>query len=127
RFADVLLGSGDLELQDVGEAFLTGSGEREAWGLPAPTLTAQESVRDISRLIALAGPSVLALDQIDTLLAQSTERTDTAGAEPGNGDLEHIAHGLMSIRQTMRRTVGVVACLPAAWEAIQDRATATVQ
>ena len=33
----------------------------------------------------------------------------------------------MSIRQTMRRTVGVVACLPAAWEAIQDRATATVQ
>ena len=123
----VLLGAGDLELQDIGEAFLTGSGEREAWGLPAPTLTAQESVRDISRLIALAGPSVLALDQIDTLLAQSTERTDTAGAAPGNNDLEHIAHGLMSIRQTMRRTVGVVACLPAAWEAIQDRATATVQ
>ncbi|MGV0782976.1 helicase HerA domain-containing protein [Mycolicibacterium sp. XJ775] len=127
----VLLGAGDLELQDIGEAFLTGSGERESWGLPAPTLTAQESVRDISRLIALAGPSVLALDQIDTLLAQSTERTDTADAGPdrtaGNTDLEHIAHGLMSIRQTMRRTVGVVACLPAAWEAIQDRATATVQ
>lgn len=132
----VLLGAGDLELQDIGEAFLTGSGEKEAWGLPAPVLTPQESVRDISRLIALAGPSVLALDQIDTLLAQSGERTDTAGAAPGpdgtarsagNTDLEHIAHGLMSIRQTMRRTVGVVACLPAAWEAIQDRATATVQ
>ncbi|MDF3339806.1 DUF87 domain-containing protein [Mycolicibacterium septicum] len=132
----VLLGAGDLELQDVGEAFLTGSGEREAWGLPAPVLTPQESVRDISRLIALAGPSVLALDQIDTLLAQSVDRTDTGGASPGsdgtarsagNRDLEHIAHGLMSIRQTMRRTVGVVACLPAAWESIQDRATATVQ
>lgn len=132
----VLLGAGDLELQDIGEAFLTGNGEKEAWGLPAPVLTPQESVRDISRLIALAGPSVLALDQIDTLLAQSVDRTDSAGAEPGadgaarpagNNDLEHIAHGLMSIRQTMRRTVGVVACLPAAWEAIQDRATATVQ
>lgn len=122
----VLLGAGDLELQDIGEAFLTGNGEREAWGLPAPTLTAQESVRDISRLIALAGPSVLALDQIDTLLAQSVDRTDTAGAA-SNRDLEQVAHGLMSIRQTMRRTVGVVACLPAAWEAIQDRATATVQ
>ncbi|MEX3651042.1 ATP-binding protein, partial [Mycolicibacterium porcinum] len=104
----VLLGAGDLELQDIGEAFLTGSGEKEAWGLPAPVLTPQESVRDISRLIALAGPSVLALDQIDTLLAQSGERTDTAGAAPGpdgtvrsagNTDLEHIAHGLMSIRQ----------------------------
>lgn len=124
----VLLGAGDLELQDIGEAFLTGSGEREAWGLPVPVLTPQESVRDISRLIALAGPSVLALDQIDTLLAQSTDRTDTASAvSTNNRDLEHIAHGLMSIRQTMRRTVGVVACLPAAWEAIQDRATATVQ
>lgn len=129
----VLLGAGDLELQDIGEAFLTGNGEKEAWGLPAPVLTPQESVRDISRLIALAGPSVLALDQIDTLLAQSGERTETAGAagtdprSAGNNDLEHIAHGLMSIRQTMRRTVGVVACLPAAWEAIQDRATATVQ
>lgn len=128
----VLLGAGDLELQDIGEAYLTGSGEKESWGLPAPVLTPQESVRDISRLIALAGPSVLALDQIDTLLAQSIERTDTAAADPGRaaqtaGDLEHVAHGLMSIRQTMRRTVGVVACLPAAWEAIQDRATATVQ
>ncbi|MBU9765254.1 DUF87 domain-containing protein [Mycobacterium sp. TNTM28] len=122
----VLLGAGDLELQDIGEAFLTGSGAREAWGLPAPVLTAQESVRDISRLIALAGPSVLALDQIDTLLAQSGDRTDAAGGA-GDRDLEHVAHGLMSLRQTMRRTVGVVACLPAAWEAIQDRATATVQ
>ncbi|OBB17928.1 AAA family ATPase [Mycolicibacterium setense] len=128
----VLLGAGDLELQDIGEAYLTGNGEKESWGLPAPVLTPQESVRDISRLIALAGPSVLALDQIDTLLAQSIERTDTAdegrtAQMAGNRDLEHIAHGLMSIRQTMRRTVGVVACLPAAWEAIQDRATATVQ
>jgi Helicase HerA, central domain len=32
----------------------------------------------------------------------------------------------MSIRQTMRRTVGVVACLPAAWERIRQNATATV-
>ena len=123
----VLLGAGDLELQDIGEAFLTGSRKNDAWGLPEPASTAQESVRDISRLVALAGPSVLALDQIDTLLAQSVERTDGAGdPATANRDVEHVAHGVMSIRQTMRRTVGVVACLPAAWEAIQDRATATV-
>ncbi|MDV3126292.1 DUF87 domain-containing protein [Mycobacterium sp. 21AC1] len=132
--AMVLLAAMDLELQDIGEAFLTanddfGRGERDVWGLPAPTLTPQESVRDISRLIALAGPAVLALDQIDTLLAQSPERTDTGPDASGTGsrDLEHVAHGLMSMRQTMRRTVPVVACLPAAWESIQERATATVQ
>lgn len=138
----VLLAAMDLELQDIGDGYLTanvgasGDGdrnERDRWGLPAPSLTPQESVRDISRLLALAGPTVLALDQIDTLLAQSSERTDTdqagdaASSAPVNQDLEHVAHGLMSIRQTMRRTVGVVACLPTAWEAIQNRATATVQ
>ena len=32
----------------------------------------------------------------------------------------------MALRQTMRRTVAVVACLPTAWERIRDRATATV-
>lgn len=138
----VLLGAADLELQDIGEAFLVGNtgtlgatdgAERElgAWGLPVPTLTPQESARDISRLVALAGPAVLALDQIDTLLAQSSDRTsDRAEASgqvsPDNRDLEHVAHGLMSVRQTMRRTVSVVACLPAAWESIQDRATASV-
>lgn len=146
----VLLGAADLDLQDIGEAFLVGNvgtlgategADRElgAWGLPAPTLTPQESVRDISRLVALAGPAVLALDQIDTLLAQSIERTSTRTSDrtsdrtedpgpagPDNRDLEHVAHGLMSVRQTMRRTVSVVACLPAAWEAIENRATASV-
>ncbi|BBY15956.1 helicase HerA domain-containing protein [Mycolicibacterium litorale] len=125
-----LLGAADLQLQDVGQAFLDGNDDvdddRARWGLPAPTMSAQECVRDISRLVALAGPAVLALDQIDTLLAQSVRSTGREQAAD-NRDLEHVAHGLMSVRQTMRRTASVVACLPAAWEAIQDRATATVQ
>ena len=32
----------------------------------------------------------------------------------------------MAVRQTMRRTVAVVACLPTVWEHIRDRATASV-
>ncbi|KUI26670.1 AAA family ATPase [Mycobacterium sp. IS-1742] len=126
----VLLGAADLQVQDVGQAFLDGNDEfddeRARWRLPAPTKTPQESVRDISRLVALAGPAVLAIDQIDTLLAQSVRSTG-GGQAADNGDLEQVAHGLMSMRQTMRRTAGVVACLPVAWEAIQDRATSTVR
>ncbi|MCW2685113.1 MAG: family ATPase [Mycobacterium sp.] len=128
----VLLGAADLALQDIGEAYLQssdeyGRDERDAWRIPAATASAQESVRDISRLIALGAPSVLAVDQIDTLLAQSGERTDAAFEPTDNRDLEHVAHGLMTIRETMRRTVPVVACLPVAWESIRERATATVQ
>lgn len=123
--AVVLLGSNDFIAHDIGEGFLQGSEEfsieeRGPWGLRAAPASAQECVRDISRLVALAGPAVLAVDQIDTLLAQSL-------AQPsGDGVLEQVAHGLMALRQTTRRTVPVVACLPAVWEHIQDRAAASV-
>ncbi|CAN5548491.1 DUF87 domain-containing protein [soil metagenome] len=129
----VLSGAGDLSVQDVGQAYLNSTEDlddtgRKKWSIGVSALTAQECVRDISRLVALAGPAVLAIDQIDTLLAQSSSSTVTSeSTEPqDNRDLEHVAHGLMSIRQNMRRTAAVVACLPAAWEAIKTRATATV-
>jgi len=126
----VLVGAADMGLQDLGEAFINANDDLDNagdWGLPASTLTPQESVRDISRIVALASPAVLAVDQIDTLLAQARDRTEASGDPTDNRDLEHVAHGLMSIRQTMRRTAVVLACLPVAWASIQLRATATVQ
>lgn len=128
----VLLGAADLGVQDIGEAYLTGTDDSDrdghnSWDLGNAPANAQECVRDISRLAALAGPAVLAIDQIDTLIAQSSDRTEGSGPAGDNRDLEHVAHGLMSIRETMRRTVPVVACLPVVWEAIQTRATATVR
>ena len=73
------LGAMDFDVQDVGQAYLNSaedvddSGRRE-WSIGVSTLTPQECVRDISWLVALAGPAVLAIDQIDTLLAQSSDR-----------------------------------------------------
>jgi hypothetical protein len=127
----VLLAAADLTAHDVGEAYLQGSDEsgddgRSRWGLRGSPDSAQECVKGVARLIALAGPAVLALDQIDTLLAQSLSRTDATNRDSGDGVLHQVADGLMSVRQTMRRTVGVVACLPAVWEGIRDGATATV-
>jgi hypothetical protein len=127
----VLLGATDLGLQDIGEAYLlstddVGGDERSEWGLRVPGKTPQETVGDIARLVALAGPAVLGIDQIDTLLAQASTRTDAAEAAEDNRDLEHVAHGLMTVRQTMRRTVPVVACLPSVWEMIRERATSSV-
>lgn len=127
----VLLGATDPGLQDIGEAYLTsaddlGGEERAQWGLRVPAKTPQETVRDIARIVALAGPSVLGIDQIDTLLAQSAASTGAADAAAENRNLEHVAHGLMAIKEAMRRTVPVVACLPSVWEMIRERATATV-
>lgn len=126
----VLLGAADFDAHDIGEAHLLGTGESAnegtPWRLRSSPASAQECVREISRLVALAGPAVLALDQIDTLLAQELARTDESERRSSGGVLEQVAHGLMAVRQTMRRTVTVVACLPAVWESIRDRATATV-
>lgn len=127
----VLLAATDLAAHDTGEAYLqsseeSGHDDRDRWGLRASPASAQVCVRQISRLIALAAPAVLALDQIDTLLAQSLSRTDDTAHDSGDDVLHQVADGLMAVRQTMRRTVAVVACLPAVWEGIRDRATATV-
>ena len=94
----VLLGASDPELNDVGEAYLTGtedldSGDPKTWGLDSPPKTGQETVQEISRFVALAGPAVLAIDQIDTLIAQSLSRTDDAAVTNDNRDLDQVATG----------------------------------
>lgn len=127
----VLVGANDLSAHDVGDAYLHaseehGDDERDRWRLRTSPASAQHCVHDLSRLIAIAGPALLALDQIDTLLAQSLAHTDDTAHGPSSLVLEQVAHGLMATRQTMRRTVAVVACLPGVWEHIRLRATATV-
>ncbi|MGY4653744.1 helicase HerA domain-containing protein [Mycobacterium sp. URHB0021] len=127
----VLLGAADLSAHDAGEAYLQsseefGSDDRDRWRLRASPASAQECVRELSRLFALAGPAVLALDQIDTLLAQSLASTGDTATGTGDTVVDQVAHGLMAVRQTMRRTVAVVACLPSVWEHVRDRATASV-
>ncbi|KZF03884.1 AAA family ATPase [Rhodococcus sp. EPR-157] len=123
----------DLSVHDIGNAFLQSIdevtvGARTTWGIQTASLTPQQVVRDISRLLAATGPSVLAVDQIDTLLAQSRSSTDgSIGAEHETDlVLEQVAHGLMALRENLGRTASVVACLPSVWELIQSRATRTV-
>ncbi|WP_328609597.1 DUF87 domain-containing protein [Amycolatopsis sp. NBC_00345] len=108
-------------------------GERSAWGMRRAARTAEEIVHELSLILALTGPTVMAVDQIDTLLAQSA-----LGADPAHqGEveaaawhdamvIEGVAGGLMSLRERTRRTLTVVACLPATWALVKTRATATV-
>lgn len=129
----VLYAATDLGVLDVGNAFLQSideaqPGSRERWSIQHSVLTPQQVVRDISRLLAATGPSVLAVDQIDTLLAQSRSSTDAQGDIESSDNLviEQVAHGLMSLRENLGRTASVVACLPSVWELIQERASRSV-
>ncbi|MEU8242057.1 DUF87 domain-containing protein [Actinoplanes missouriensis] len=132
-----LSASEDLSHRDLAENyFLSGEesepGERAAWGMRRAPRRPQLIVQDLSWLLALTGPSVIAIDQIDTLIAQSSI---AAGADLQKAVrispeqaylLSQIAEGLMSLRQVTRRTFTVVACIPDSWATIRAMATDTV-
>ncbi|MGN9906036.1 helicase HerA domain-containing protein [Phytohabitans sp. LJ34] len=110
-------------------------GERAPWRMKRKPRTAQEIVRELSKLLALTGPTVMAVDQIDTLISQSSVASHEGHQpEPANADdwaqllvIEQIAHGLMALRQDTRRTLTLVACIPPSWMLIKSKATDTVR
>ncbi len=127
----VLLASPDTRLADLGSAFLDDieveetAAERLHWGLPAHGFAAVETVRAISAFMAETGATVFAVDQIDTLLAQSAATLASPDAVE-NEVIEQVGHGLMALRQGLYRTVTVACMLPTAWETLSSRATASV-
>lgn len=131
----VLRASDDFRAQDIGTTFLSSAdeeepGERAAWGMKRVRRPAQLIVRDLSRLLAVTGPTVIALDQIDTLIAQSIRSTTVESGVVDQSEallLEQVAGGLMNLRELTRRTLTVVACLPASWALIRDVAVDTVR
>ncbi|PYC75098.1 AAA family ATPase [Micromonospora arborensis] len=119
----VLHGATDFEAQDVGYAHLISEpgdpAARAAWGLSVAIRTPQQVVQDISRLMALTlDPTVIAVDQLDTLFAQTSTSllNHHQGLEDGQAKmLGPIADGLLKLRDITRRTLVVVSCLPDTW------------
>ncbi|MFG2039427.1 ATP-binding protein [Dactylosporangium sp. NPDC048998] len=132
----VLSASLRSEHHDVSDSYFISDdesvpGERREWGIRRKPHTAEDIVRDLSLLLALTGPSVIAVDQIDTLVAQASLSADLAlntDEQAGQRQalaLEEVASGLLRLRERTRRTLVVVACLPATWTLIKTRATNT--
>ena len=128
----VLQATDDLRAQDAGDAFFASLDDDDGWaqwGIRRTNRSTQLVVRDISRLLSLTGPAAIAVDQIDTLIAQSRRRTEGADFDDPalQSVIANVANGLMELRQITRRTVTVLACLPASWAAIKANATDTVR
>ncbi|GAB4083902.1 DUF87 domain-containing protein [Myceligenerans cantabricum] len=147
RALALLLASSSVTTREVVRAYLASEdelvdGERAAWGIRAAPRTAHETVGELFKLIALAGPSVIALDQIDTLIQQSDHTTDPgvsyAGADgPGTASdsmdvlrkqkFEDVGSGLMELREVTRRSLVLVACMDAVWDGIRNYAPGSVE
>ncbi|MFD5831400.1 ATP-binding protein [Lentzea sp. NPDC060358] len=119
------------EYADIGRSFLEGldelQDERRHWGLPAKPKRPQTLVRDISRVLAMTGPCVVAVDQLDTLVNKSQDAfdDDTSNSELAQ-EIALISDGLMQLRETTRRTLTIVACLPNTWAKLGSIASDTV-
>ncbi|MEU4192610.1 DUF87 domain-containing protein [Kribbella sp. NPDC026611] len=126
----VLYRSPDPAAQEVGYSYFELDGDveekdRDVWGFRRGRRLPQQILGDLSRLLALTGPTVLAVDQIDSVMAQvAPGRTDsTAGRDARNRLVNELADGLMELRELTQRTLTVVACIPATWQLILNVAT----
>ncbi|MCE6998593.1 DUF87 domain-containing protein [Saccharothrix sp. S26] len=124
----ILLSAIDPAVQEIGEAYLTSGsesvpGERAAWGIHPDPKHPHEMVREISGLLGMTGATLLAIDQIDTLVAQAGIATGSSRESPfelPRSELfDQIGTGLMELREAARRSLLVVACQFPVWEAIR--------
>jgi hypothetical protein len=114
----------------VGRNYLEGlddeKGERGEWGLSAKTKPAHQVVRDISRVLAMTGPCVVAIDQLDTVVNKTHDLIEDDLSPEEARELALISDGLMQLREITRRTVTIVACLPTTWTKLRQAASDTV-
>ncbi|WP_439660208.1 helicase HerA domain-containing protein [Lentzea sp. HUAS TT2] len=120
------------EHSDIGRSYLKGvdetSEDRRRWGLPSEANPSRTLVRDISRVLAMTGPCVIAVDQLDTLVNKGQDATGEAVTNPELvQEIADISDGLMRLRETTRRTITVVACLPNTWKLLKSIASDTVE
>ncbi len=123
-----LLASPLQEDQDVGYYYLTGNevdqADRRRWGINTTRKIPRLLVNELSQLLALTGPIVIAIDQVDALIDELVG----AGLDDGSQSrpLADVATGLMSLRDVAHRTLTIISCLPESWDAIRQRGTDTV-
>ncbi|MFG2075546.1 ATP-binding protein [Nonomuraea maritima] len=98
-------------------------GDRQACGMSKAVKAPHEIAVELSTVLAMTGPSVIAVDQIDAILQHSR----TSSAEPRGDMLDELASGLMALVHATRRTLCLVACLPSSWTMISKHAIGTVR
>ncbi|WP_017326323.1 helicase HerA domain-containing protein [Synechococcus sp. PCC 7336] len=139
KFQDVirallLLNSNDFAASELGYNWLQGlaieeAGRAEFGFSQAIAKHHSNIVEGLSWLMSLRGPSVLALDQLDAIIAQHNIAIGSNVDEEmldeqrvSKSIIEGIAGGLMELRDKTRRTLIVLSCLEGTWAILNDKA-----
>lgn len=127
----LLLFSHDLDHSDIGDNYLRG-GTFDPDGIfsshQPPSKSAKERAQELSSLIALSGPTLIALDQIDDIVGTS-QRAFSSPVEESNANqlLELLGNGLTDLRDLTRRSAVILSCLPHVWDEFRTLVTDTVR
>ncbi len=130
--AFLLLNSADFEDASIGHSWLQGveisSKDAQTFGFTAPQCAPSEIVRGLSWIMSLAGPTLIAVDQIDAIISEYNMRAGSA-ASPNDDEerkarsvIEALAGGLMELHDVKSRAMTVVSCLEDSWNILKDKA-----
>ncbi len=121
----LLNASANYTLQNIGYAYLISADatlednqDRQSVGLVNSKMQPRQLVRAMDRIVATAGKvTVLAIDQLDGLIAAACHAHDTEGEDAAL--LDQIATALMDMSELTSRTLIVVSSLVATWKKIE--------
>jgi Helicase HerA, central domain len=120
-----LLRSQDLATVGLAHAWLQGyeadPAERAALGFRTPPPAPVELVRGMSWIMALSGPTLVAVDQIDGVI-DASRLPGADDFDPTPGLAEVLAAGLLEFHTVCDRSMTLVTCLQDSWERLQARA-----
>lgn len=128
----LLLGSNDWDANNLAYCWLQGldvdESKRKALKFLRAPPPYPELVRGMLWVMSLAGPTLIAVDQIDAIVSASNL---LAGIEEAPNDdaerkaraiIDLLAGGLMDLHDLKRRAMTVVSCLQVTWPVIKKRA-----
>src|SRR6266536_429209 len=127
----LLLDSDDWDASNLAYCWLQGldvdeSKRRDLKFLTAPPLHS-ELVRGMLWVMSLAGPTLIAVDQIDPIINASNILADVDGAAGSESEkkarhiIQTMAGGLMELHDLKKRAMTVVSCLQVTWPIIKER------
>ena len=129
--------SKDLAILNAGLSWLNANqvddDMRKLLGFTKPQEEPRRIVQSLSWMMSLCGPTVVALDQLDPIVAQLDPAAKAEGYEPSAENLQSlsiiqgIANGLGALRDTTFRTLAVVSCLESTLTAIRRHAVSSWQ
>ncbi|MDV3351893.1 ATP-binding protein [Leptothoe sp. LEGE 181152] len=146
KFQDVvrallLLNSDDFDDQNLGYNWLQGFGveveDKAKFSFSRSSVDSVSIVEGLSWLMGLRGPSVLALDQLDPVVAQyhlvadietnALSEEQQAAKSIAKSIIEGIGSGLSSLRDKTAKTLILVSCIRETWQILGQQAISTVQ